>query len=467
MRFRWVAATAGVSIGAVGLVVGLLAADLLPWPSAVETLGDSEQTESALEPSAKNSESPDLEADLEQEFDLDALFADHATGTVDLEVCRAPQPDQRGRWWGEIVGFPDSTDVAITKNGVARVALIGLDFPDAPGDGSPHDFHHGVEEYLNLWADRHTHGKLKWEVVFPDRWLRAPKSYTEYNHVMEGHPDGVPFRRSREELVGELLAVAAAEIDLKDIQSIYVVYPEQLRYKQVGIYTSSMQPITTPQGPMGIPVFGTTSFGNPIPYDRDYFLSNVLHEFQHFQGIPLHAPGNGSPFLHPHGDYRAHTVTSWEMFIAGWKTERHINCFDGRKPIDSTFDLVPIDLVPDAKTSVIIRVGEHQVLVLESRTAQPYNSLPRGSSGLTAYVVDTTVSINNRCDQCSDLEAELGQWAYYLRAEGAQREAEFIPWIGVADMNILIQPGERVRHAGVTVEHLSTDGVTRVRVSRD
>ncbi len=388
-----------------------------------------------------------------------------AAGVSDLDVCRVPQRADPRRWWGEVVGFTPDRKPAVPSTGLARIAVIGLDFPDAVGSGSPHDFHGGIEEYLNNWAVRHTHGKLRWEVEFPDRWLRAPKSYTEYNHVMEGHPDGVPFKRSREELIREVFEVAAKEMDLTKIHTIYIVYPEQLRYKQVGIYDPSANPVMTAQGEVRIPVFGTTSFGNPIPYNRAYYLSNVLHEVQHFQSIPLHAPGNGSPYLHPHGDYRAHTVSTWEGFVAGWHDEAQIHCFEGRKPLDVTFDMSVVDISPNSKVSAMIRVSENQIVVLESRSAQPYNSLPRGSSGLTAYVVDTNRGINNRCDQCDGLENELRQWAYYLRAEGANRRPVFIEWIGTADMNILIQPGEIARYRGITVRHISTDGVTRVRVT--
>jgi len=389
-----------------------------------------------------------------------------AIGVSDLEVCRVPQPPDPYRFWGEVFGFTAAGHrMKVPTVGVARVAIIGLDFPDAAGEGSPHDFHWGVEEFLNEWGERHTHGVLRWEIEFPDRWLRAPESYTQFNHVMDGHPDGVPFNRTRRELATDLYAVASTAVDLTKIDAIYVVYPEQLRKKQVGIVYNEPAALPSPQGNLMIPIFGTTHFGTPIPYDHKYFLANVLHEIQHFQAIPLHAPANGSFFFSESGDPRAHTTTSWEGFFSGWHDERHIHCFEGREELDVTFDLSVIDVYPGSKASAMIRIAEHQILVLESRASMPYNNLPQNTSGLTAYVVDTTRTNRVRCDACTDLETELAQWAFFLRAEGATREIYSAPWVTPTDLNIFILPGEQAIHEDVVIEHLSSDGATRVRVT--
>jgi hypothetical protein len=397
-----------------------------------------------------------------------------AIGASALDVCRVPQPNDPNRWWGDLIGFTQNRNTPLPSTGTARIAIVGLDFFDAPGEGRPSDlrfdgaptnWHLEIEAYLNRWSDRHTHGALRWEVEFVDTWLRAPKSYTEYNHVGEGSPGAEPLRRTREELSTELLALASTALDLNSINAMMVLYPQQLQNTQVGIYNPSNQPLATPQGSFTIPIFGTTSFSNPIPLTYNYFMTLVLHEMQHFQGIPLHAPGNGSVFFHQPGDYRAHSVTSWESFVLGWKNEKQIHCFEGRGKLDVTFDLSTIDVYPGSKSSAMIRVAENQIIVLEARAGMPYNSLPPSSRGLTAYLVDTTVSNRQRCDACSDLETELAQWAYFLRAEGANREDYFVPWVSPTDMNILIQPGERSVHRGFVIEHLSSDGVTRVRVT--
>jgi hypothetical protein len=397
-----------------------------------------------------------------------------ADGSSALGACRVPQPYDANRWWGDLIGFTQNRNTPLPSTGTARIAIVGLDFFDAPGDGRPSDlrfdgapsnWHLEIESYLNRWSERHTHGTLRWKVEFVDSWLRAPKSYTEYNHVGEGSPGAEPLRRTREELSTELLAVTSTMLDLNKINAMMVLYPQQLQDKQVGIYNPSNQPLPTPQGSFTIPIFGTTSFSNPIPLTYNYFMTLVLHEMQHFQGIPLHAPGNGSVFFHQPGDYRAHSVTSWESFVAGWKDDRHIHCFDGRSQLDVTFDLSVIDVNPGSKSSAMIRIGENQIIVLEARAGMPYNTLPPGSLGLTAYVVDTTVSNRQRCDACTDLQTELAQWSYFLRAEGANRDDYFVPWVSPTDMNILIQPGEQAVHRSFVIEHLSNDGVARVRVT--
>jgi hypothetical protein len=399
---------------------------------------------------------------------------DAAIGASDLGVCRVPQSYDSNRWWGDLIGFTENRSTPLPSTGTARIAIVGLDFFDAPGegrpsdlrfDGAPSNWHLEIEPYLNRWSERHTHGKLRWQVDFVDVWLRAPKSYTEYNHVGEGSPGAEPLRRTREELSTELLTVASTVLDLPNINALMVLYPEQLHDKQVGIYNPTNQPLPTPQGNVTIPIFGTTSFSNPIPSTYNYFMTHVLHEMQHFQGIPLHAPGNGSVFFHPPGDYRAHSVTSWEAFVLGWKNEQQIHCFEGRGQLDVTFDLSVIDVHPGNKSSAMIRISENQIIVLEARAGMSYNALPPGSLGLTAYLVNTSVSNRQRCDSCTDLETELAQWAYFLRADGAKRGVHFVPWVSPTDMNILIQAGERAVHRGFIIENLSSDGTTRVRVT--
>jgi hypothetical protein len=439
-------------------------------PSQVDTDSD--------EPSRVNTKTSEpAEVDAETTGPAQIAFrevTEAATGASALDACRVPQPNDPNRWWGDLIGFTQNRNTPVPTTGTARIAIVGLDFFDAPGEGRPSDlrfdgapanWHLEIEPYLNRWSERHAHGALKWDIEFVDAWLRAPKSYTEYNHVGEGSPGSEPLRRTREELSTELLAVASTVLDLSNINAMMVIYPQQLKDKQVGIYNPSNQPLPTPQGNFTIPIFGTTSFSNPIPLTYNYFMTLVLHEMQHFQGIPLHAPGNGSIFFHPPGDYRAHSVTSWESFVLGWKDDRHIHCFDGRAQLDVTFDLSVIDVNPGSKASAMIRVAENQIIVLEARAGMPHNSLPPGSLGLTAYVVNTTGSNRQRCDACTDLQTELAQWAYFLRAEGANREDYFVPWVSPTDMNILIQPGERAVHQRFVIEHLSNDGVARVRVT--
>jgi hypothetical protein len=486
-RRRIVSAAIGVGLVVILAVVSLTA--FLAEPKEVAGGNESSRVETdANEPSEVNSDSDDpsrvatktsepTEVNSQTPGPAQITFrevTEAAFGASALDACRVPQPNDPNRWWGDLIGFTQNRNTPLPSTGTARIAIVGLDFFDAPGegrpsdlrfDGAPSNWHLEIEPYLNRWSERHAHGKLRWDVEFVDAWLRAPQSYTEYNHVGEGSPGAEPLRRTREELSTELLAVASTVLDLKNINAIMVIYPQQLKDKQVGVYNPSNQPLPTPQGNFAIPIFGTTSFSNPIPHSYNYFITHVLHEMQHFQGIPLHAPGNGSVFFHPPGDYRAHSVTSWESFVLGWKNEKHIHCFDGRGQLDVTFDLAVIDVNPGSKSSAMIRVAENQIIVLEARAGMPYNSLPPSSIGLTAYLVNTTVSNRQRCDACSDLETEQAQWAYFLRADGSKRGVHSVPWVSPTDMNILIQPGERAVHQRFVIEHLSNDGVARVRVT--
>ena len=80
-------------------------------------------------------------------------------------------------------GFPVwSGEVKVPTEGKATVGIFAVDFLDAAGGAvAPHEIEAGLTSNMTAWMDRFSNGKVQLDFVFPNEWIRIPKSYKQFD----------------------------------------------------------------------------------------------------------------------------------------------------------------------------------------------------------------------------------------------------------------------------------------------
>jgi hypothetical protein len=322
------------------------------------------------------------------------------------------------------LGFPLGSNVS--PIGEINIAIIAIDFPDIPGEEDYLPIYLSQVEILEAWSDFVSGGKMKYNIVFPDRWITAPREARYYTRMGGSSPDltrpeamvGQPLEDSLQQLVN----VTDPYVDWGNIEWVQFVFP-------IGAakYSADLQ---GPGFNMQSQRAGTVNFwawagvnekfrpDSPDPKHRTLW-DWVAHEVLHPQGLIGHAPLNGgiySIMMDQHGESKA--LLSWESFLMGHFDEQQIACIDPltiEEPIH--IQLESLDKTGGAPgiKSLMIPVGEFEIVVVEYRTEGPFSTLSPEFQGFTAYYIDVDGEYV-RCDWCEPLRMEFANYTRYLRS---------------------------------------------------
>ena len=350
-------------------------------------------------------------------------------------------------------------DWPLKVTGTINVAILPLDFSDYPGTGDPSLLTKQAQDDANAWLDFESQGRLKINWLTTNHWLRLAKTSKFYN--FDERKDPMLYAQTEEDMGQQYINAADKTFDFSKLQAAILMFPESTNDIPLGGYS---------HGYMLHSSHGTVS---PIYFGGEYNFPTKpgmwqmwMHEFAHFQGIAGHAPGNGSP-LHIMANQfgTAAIMDAWDSAISGWLGAENIACFDVNN-LSSTPTTVTMNAIDGPRTGLVstfVKISKSQVVVIEARKKDKYSDLPPNLEGLVAYVVDTSV-VNQRCDACNPgLELDKKQFAYYLRADGANRGYGAY---GPLDLSSIAKPGESFTYNGLKIAFVSQAGQTQIQLSR-
>lgn len=309
-----------------------------------------------------------------------------------VEKCKVPDV-----WTGPASkGFPIRNN-EVPYLGDVNVAVVPIDFSDAPGEKDfPISTYATELKSISKWADFYSSGKMQYNIITTDDWIRAPKNYSSYN--CENCGSSVLFN--------ELVALSSSKIDYSNVHYVYFLVPK-----------------SAINGHNGAFIYGAYRLNGKIVRVFTHgdtpgkIWSHVIHEVLHDQGFIGHGPANGSRYGIMMGQWGgSFSVLSWPSFMAGWYESDDILCADvTNKIIDNIYVRVEsLDKNLSGIKSVILRTGNTSAIVVEYRTDGPFSPLAKRYHGITAYKLDTSIK-PNRCDSCGPQEYEdrKNWWNYY------------------------------------------------------
>ena len=331
-------------------------------------------------------------------------------------------------------GFP-LPEAAPEAEGTLRVAVVFVDFDDAPADHPVHEEAARGLPFMEEALESMSYGSLDIEFILLDRWLRAEHSLGHY--LEDSDTDEIVSRA----IDMEAVRLADPHFDFAGVDSLMVVMPsthlgggvaQGSIETEEGTVAKTLQVNAFPgQGEEGGYAWGWLgahellhNLGLVDMYPFDDFELAALPPGETWITAEFGVMGLQARYPAPIGDPRliyvvrrpdrptwtqyAQTSTAWEMLAwsrwqLGWLDQDQVLCIG--EPYAS-FKLAPVaDPGPDIAMAAI-PVSRHEVIVLESRRQTgfdaPYTE-PRSDGGHTVwptlltegilvYTVDASIS---------------------------------------------------------------------------
>ena len=377
------------------------------------------------------------------------------------EECKIEdQRPQEFRFSGA-TSFP-VMEFRMPANGEMDIAIIPIDFPDALGTTDPLEYIGKELEAIDAWTEFFTGGRLKYNWVLSEQWLTMPKESKYYVWDKSYISDGESFKMSDKQLQSnqdqatQVFTEAEKVMDLSKVEYAWIFSNPEAKLVDwgPGPTNSASQIIKTAKTTYELDYFpiGTYLFGNVPEYSHQRPLwASMLHEMGHGHGLAGHAPGNEWTF-----DFMTAggTLNAWNGWLVGWIPDEDFVCIDGTKPATHKVRLDSVDLNRGGTIAAVVRISEHEVLVIESRRKGPFSmDFQPGYSAVMAYYVDSKREAN-RYD--GNFDREKDYYSYFVRLENPDR-----PWnpsTYQVDPNILAQLGDSLAFENIRVNFLeSTD----------
>ena len=329
-----------------------------------------------------------------------------------LDQCRLKET--KNIYWEGAKGFPARSANAST--GRVKIAIIPVDFANAPGKGSPARIYKDDIRLMNKWAKHFSRGKMSYDIEFnAPKWIRAPKGAQWY--TCSQCKGAIKELRPKDEAVQELIATADDAYDFTGVEMIYFVFPALAEEKFGTTVYGFNVPFTTDEGPIKASVYGEMGGVVRAKPDRTKIWDHAIHELLHFQGFVGHGPSNHTGhFITVDQWGPSKAVTSWEAFLNGWFGQNEILCLDKAKiSKDVSITMSSVDTFGPRKESVMIRLNEEELIVVERRERGPFTNIDSiGTAGLrdgfTAYRVN--VNADKYRDDSDTKSDERNFWSF-------------------------------------------------------
>ena len=415
----------------------------------------------------------------EQYFQLSNSFSALKVPTNSDPLTTCQLKDQRpvtNKYnWQEFraVAYPAKPERGFVNSGDVKIVVVGIDFNDAPGKGSPTSIIDETIKNSSEWIKWYSQNNVNWSFLTYDKWIRAPKDSQELKSAEVG-ADAQISDSLKHEYIGEI----DKYIDLRNTAAIWVVYPDSVSK----IYAESQNrsywnPKTIKNGsisPAMLAIGKETYLASRLPWL--YFT----HETMHGHGLMGHSPHWPYIFGLMYNEYSAsHNLNGWESLVMGWGSTQNIYCKDIKKLTSMTLDLVPIEREQLGISTVLIKLSDTKVLAIESHRVDKWS--PRqipGLYGITTYVVDMAV------DNKTDVVAPPGSYVKLNNVNHGLSPARgkaipgfenfgtyLIDGVGVAgaggtDLNVMMYLGESLIYEGVKISLVSSGDNDTIRIER-
>lgn len=352
----------------------------------------------------------------------------------DIDECRLREA--RNITGAGAKGFPIRG--TLPTIGALKVAIIPVDFSNAPGVGSPSALLAKDVAEITAWGNFFSRGKMKYQPYLTSpEWLRAPKG-AEWYVCVECQKGASEAKQPMAVGLQELVDLADPSFDFSDTDFVYFLFPHEAESRFGTSMYFHQATINTSEGPQQVSAYGERGGNSQPAANLSPVWAHLLHEALHFQGWIGHGPYNDTSIMTNDGG-ASKAVSSWEAFLAGWFGAEEIVCLDAaslRNPVHITMS--SLDRMESKPVSVMVRLSDEELLVIERRssgrysdfaTATNYRGQLKDLDHFTAYRVnvnDPYVRVDGR--HFNDIGPNF--WSYVLE-KGQLRIKTSVTYKGV------------------------------------
>jgi hypothetical protein len=361
---------------------------------------------------------------------------------------------------GTKITYPVTPRFGSVKSGVQKIAVVGLDFNDSPGQGNPIDILGNNLEKAKEFFNWYSNGKVKLEFTTHDKWIRLSQPSSAF--VTGEHFTSTAGALSVPDMAKEFNSAINKHINLSGYTAVFFVYPKTIEKITENFGLAA--------GWGGLPAFyGFAPSYYPIEYP--YWIY-IIHELLHEQGLQGHSPKTAWRFgVLLNGNGYTAGINSWDELAVDWLTEDEIYCIDkpNLKPVQ--IELAPIERQQAGVHTIMIKLDNHRALVLESHRQGDFaQGMPDYGYGVTVQLVDTKIPTTWDDDQATSIYLKIPTYNRRGPEYGTQINNKYANdsginlynGIGVSgarwglDQNYLMLEGEKFTFEGITIEFVTS-----------
>jgi hypothetical protein len=247
---------------------------------------------------------------------------------------------------------------------------------------------------MKRWAKFFSRGKMSYDIEFnAPKWIRAPKGAEWYtcNQCKGAKKELQPKQVAAQQII----SAADKDYDFSGVEMVYFVFPAEAEEKWGTTLYGFNEAYKTDEGTVTASVYGEMGGVVGAKPDRNTIWDHAIHELLHFQGFVGHGPSNHTGhFITVNQWGPSKAITSWEGFLNGWFGENEVLCLDKDKlSKDVVVTMGSIDTFGPRKESVMIRLNDEEIIVVERREPGPFTRIDSSGRdglrvGFTAYRVN-------------------------------------------------------------------------------
>ncbi|MFM1779350.1 MAG: hypothetical protein RIS51_495 [Actinomycetota bacterium] len=304
---------------------------------------------------------------------------------------------------GMRVGFPRSE--TNWGNGTKKVLIAAFDWPDLSDTADPVELLTKDAEYFKNYVNLYTRGNVSIEYeIYPNRikLLESYKNFAQSEATANTSQWGDGNVRAIDYFYEQF--IQAADDELTFDYDLYFLIPPRFNevFSEFNLwpphsktYETNEQPIVRAFTPGGDYHFRTE---NKLGF---FWSHEIMHYFRlpdlywHDQNSVKRTEntfsGAFANFDLMDGQYVA-SLNSYLMWLADWTLPGEQVCLSEENYQDSSYELSAISVNDSSLKSVMLRLSETELLVVESRRATEFDNVGRrAKEGVMVFHVDTTV----------------------------------------------------------------------------
>ena len=285
-------------------------------------------------------------------------------------------------------GFPRGAHF-LPSQGSYKALIIPVDFLDARAKvNTQENSVPYIDNFKRYWFSM-SRGKVQFEIDTLPNWISLPKTAREY----AGEFPHSPQMRDYANLV---ISIVDPEVNFANYKIVYIIPPDYVQnFFAVGPVVSSGNGnyFKSAEGPINNLVIGT----NPGISMGGIKWKWLAHETGHLFGL-------AHPHSYENNDKRLASIFSimdfgfiaselygYERWLIDWIPEDSIRCFDLRNQFTfrQIHRLSPLGSGVGSEL-LAFRISERKALIIESRIANEFDSLPKNYEGILVYEVDSS-----------------------------------------------------------------------------
>ena len=307
-------------------------------------------------------------------------------------------------------GFPLSASAA-PSSGRVRMAVLFMDFPDAPATFTTSEEVESGLPYMERYLEAQSYGRLDLDIDVFHRWLRTPDSYRSHTS-----PDAAGVSGLWPSAAAEAVRLADDAYDFSETDIVMTIFPSAHFGRGLALGDAGADGRT-------LSTFRINTHPGAGPGSPSNWGLTAAHELAHNFGLADYYPYDESAHEGSVGDMWVYVefglmglrarftsaydywfatpveMLAWSRWQLGWLSHSQVKC--GIEDGDTVI-LQPVALPGDGTVMVAVPLSPHELIVIENRRrlgfdattprTSPSGTPPRHSlleEGVLVYTVDT------------------------------------------------------------------------------